>query len=57
MGNGKKKKCNDCGAEWYLLYGEGLLGETPTSETKPDVCPECGSTNIDDVPNIEVLWD
>lgn len=57
MGNGKKKKCNDCGAEWYLLYGEGLLDETPTSETAPDVCPECGSTNIDDVPNIEVLWD
>lgn len=56
MGTGKKVKCNECGAEWLQLYGAGFDdNEMPTEDN--DKCPECGSTDISDVPEITILWD
>ena len=60
MGTGKKIKCNECGAEWLQFCGVGF--EQHDDNTKPqteesDKCPECGSTDISDVPDITILWD
>ena len=39
-----------------VLYGVGFdENEKPTEEN--DKCPECGSTDISDVPEITILWD
>lgn len=60
MGTGKKIRCNVCGAEWLRLYGVGFEqnnDKTQPQDEKSDKCPECGSTDVSDVPNITVLWD
>lgn len=56
MGNGKKLKCNDCGAEWLQLNGIGFDGvKSPSSDQK--LCPKCGSSNIQVDPECKILWD
>lgn len=56
MGNGKKIKCEDCGAEWLQLNGIGFDGIEPPA-IDHEHCPECGSTNISVDPECEILWD
>lgn len=56
MGNGKKVKCRECGAEWLQLTGVGFNGEeSPLNNQKE--CPECGSPNIETDKELEILWD
>lgn len=56
MGNGKKLKCNECGAEWLQLSGIGFDGKESPLKNQ-NVCPECGSPKVETDNEYEILWD
>ncbi len=63
MGNGRVVKCKKCGKEWLQLdmtkeefdHIVNDLQENPNEDT--GVCSECGSSDIEVLPNINILWD
>ena len=59
MGTGKVIRCKDCGHEWSIFKGVGMLGKKATKskdKTNQKVCPNCKSTNIEET-GVTFLWD